>query len=190
MAQDPIVLGTKPDLTSRIDGVHIAVFPAVATTPVKPGTRVGICKKGKTIQVNETPIGIVDPFLKHMVSPGLRVYVWLFPLTIKGLKHTWDNLGTKEVPSVVLGSPCSAEAMRDSTHVAIQPVMAGGILLPGQRIAVESGMATVSDLGYGIVDPFLQEHVDPKSWFWMCMYPTKYKNFRHTWTHPIIDGDR
>lgn len=70
-------LGTIITGTEGRDAVHIAVTPFLATTVLQPGQRL----------VN----GIIDPYLKEPVQPGQWCYMFLYPLTITGLRHVWSH---------------------------------------------------------------------------------------------------
>lgn len=100
---DPIKsLGTKLDANGREkrDAVHMAILPAtIRLAPgeyVSSGDRVDIVP-GTTDQVQPVVrytggIGIVDPFLQiddHLLHDGDRVWVFLYPNTIQGLRHHW-----------------------------------------------------------------------------------------------------
>jgi len=77
---------------------------------------------------------------------------------------------------------------RDAIHIAVAPVMAAGILVPGQHVGfVEEG--NVERVGpcennIGVVDPFLKEDVQPCQRFWLFLYPGTITGLRHIWTHP------
>lgn len=81
----------EPDEAKR-DAIHIAVAPVIAGDKLSPGQDVGFldAERTKVGCVNE-PIGIVDPFLKHMVFPEQRIYIMLYPNTITGLRHDWHH---------------------------------------------------------------------------------------------------
>ncbi len=74
----------------------------------------------------------------------------------------------------VLGQLAPADAGRDAIHVAVLPMMATRLLLPGQR------------LKNGIVDPYLIDAVQPGQRFWLCLYPNTVSSLRHVWTHPAF----
>lgn len=77
----------------RRDAVHIAVAPVTASERLSPGQHVGFVSEGdvETVGVAETPIGIVDPFLREPVQPGERFWLFLYPNTITGLRHVWTH---------------------------------------------------------------------------------------------------
>lgn len=80
-------LGTVPiPESSKRDAIHIAVFPVVSQTRLIPGMHVD--KEGTTFGEF---VGIVDPFLEKIVEPGQRVWVYLYPRTITGLRHVWTH---------------------------------------------------------------------------------------------------
>ena len=68
------------------DAIHIAVAPMVARVRLAPGQHVDAT--GSPVG---TMIGIVDPFLSDTVMPGQRVFIFLYPNTITGLRHEWTH---------------------------------------------------------------------------------------------------
>ncbi len=94
-----------------------------------------------------------------------------------------DTLGTV---------PIDDQQKRDAIHLAVEPVIAGQILDPGDRVTVENGIATrvvqTSD-GLGIVDPFLERAVRKGERFWLVMYPRTIKSLRHVWSHPAFPDE-
>lgn len=89
-----------------------------------------------------------------------------------------------------LGTLIDERAARDAIHVAVEPVIAGTKLAPGQNVKLVDGVAhyarDVND-GVGIVDPFLHDLVDPGQRFWLLMYPRTITSLRHVWSHPDFD---
>lgn len=97
---------------------------------------------------------------------------------------------------------------RDAIHLAVQQVVAGHDLAPGQRIgivfdtqgighAIAEGMEyaagyqdsdgqPVSDTApyHGIVDPFLHRGPKEGERFWFVMKPREVRSLRHVWEHP------
>ena len=98
------------------DAIHIAVAPLVAGEPLRPGDHVGLvdgqAMAATAVETDMTPIGIVDPFLRHVVGTGERFWLLLYPNTITALRHEWTHPAFKgEAP---LGPKGAAEAfMRD-----------------------------------------------------------------------------
>jgi len=85
-----------------------------------------------------------------------------------------------------LGKIHTREEKRDAIHLAVEPVRAGGTLMPGQRITVINGVAYAAsaDEALGIVDPFLTKSVWAGERFWFVMNPRMVHSLRHVWTHP------
>jgi len=85
-----------------------------------------------------------------------------------------------------LGTIIDDKQKRDAIHLAVEPVVAGEALRPGNHIRVSKGVAhrAATGEGMGIVDPFLQKNVRPGEWFWFVMYPRMVHSLRHVWTHP------
>ncbi len=91
-----------------------------------------------------------------------------------------------------LGTIIDDKQKRDAIHLAVEPVIAGEKLRPGEHITVVDGVATGADVGagLGIVDPFLTKLVKKGERFWFVMYPRMVHSLRHVWTHPAFpDGE-
>ena len=90
---------------------------------------------------------------------------------------------------IKLGVRLNRSAERDAVHVAIYATRAGEDLYPGQRVVVSeaTSLAYPSEVGLGIVDPFLTGRVEKGGWFWVLLMPGIVSNLRHHWTHPSID---
>ena len=72
------------------DAVHVAVAPVTAGEALEPGQHVGFTEDGK-VGTSETPIGIVDPYLKQDVNPGEQFWLFLYPKTVTNLRHDWTH---------------------------------------------------------------------------------------------------
>jgi len=78
---------------------------------------------------------------------------------------------------------------RDAIHIAVIPLVAAEILIPGQHITInDMGQACGSVLApIGIVDPYIMEgKIKPGQKFWMFLYPKTVTNLRHDWEHPVF----
>lgn len=88
-----------------------------------------------------------------------------------------------------LGTILGENEKRDAIHLAVEPVIAGAVLVPGQHITVNDGVAYPADVGrgLGIVDPFIHARfVEAGQRFWFVMYPRMVHSLRHVWTHPAF----
>lgn len=70
---------------AKRDAVHFAVAPIKAAMRLNPGQHVGLDG------TEESPIGVVDPFLKRPVEEGEHCWMFLYPNTITGLRHEWSH---------------------------------------------------------------------------------------------------
>lgn len=85
-------LGALIDATAQRDAIHLAIAPVVASMKLYPGQDIGFVKPDHlTVGTGVTPIGIVDPFLKHAVSAGDRFWLFLYSQTITSLRHDWTH---------------------------------------------------------------------------------------------------
>jgi len=89
---------------------------------------------------------------------------------------------------MTLGMIIGPEEKRDAIHLAVEPVIAGEALSPGEHVTVSNGIATGTEdgQGLGIVDPFLPGVVTKGDRFWFVMYPRQVHSLRHVWTHPAF----
>lgn len=86
-------IGKLIDGLAERDAIHIAMAPVVAAEVLVPGQDIGFVYKD-TIHVGvvDSPIGIVDPFLRlEHVSKGKRFWMFLNPNTITSLRHEWEH---------------------------------------------------------------------------------------------------
>lgn len=85
-----------------------------------------------------------------------------------------------------LGSIIGPNEKRDAIHLAVEPVIAGQILLAGAHVRLENGVAVSAEVGegLGIVDPFLRDVIHEGDMFWLVVYPRKISSLRHVWEHP------
>lgn len=85
-----------------------------------------------------------------------------------------------------LGTLIDDKQKRDAIHLAVEPVIAGELLRPGEHITIVGGLAHRTEVGegLGIVDPFLPRAVKKGDRFWFVMYPRMVHSLRHVWTHP------
>lgn len=84
-------IGTIISEDQRRDAIHIAVAPMIATENLKAGQHVGLAGDSEHAAATGTTIGIVDPFLTAPVKPGQRFFMFLYPNTIKSLRHQWTH---------------------------------------------------------------------------------------------------
>lgn len=90
-----------------------------------------------------------------------------------------------------LGTLIDDKQKRDAIHLAVEPVVAGERLSPGERITVVDGVAMSADdpEALGIVDPFLKNPVRKGQRFWFVMLPRTIKSLRHVWAHPAFPDE-
>ena len=75
------------------DAVHIAVVPVKALWRLEPGDPVALnIRQEAYIPVSSVEtIGVVDPFLKHIVRSGEYFWLYLNPGSITSLTHHWTH---------------------------------------------------------------------------------------------------
>lgn len=89
-----------------------------------------------------------------------------------------------------LGTIIDETAARDAIHLAVEPVIAGQELDPGDHIAILNGKAFRSrEKALGIVDPFLEHYVKKGQRFWLIVYPRTITSLRHVWEHPAFSKE-
>jgi hypothetical protein len=85
-----------------------------------------------------------------------------------------------------LGTIIGENEKRDAIHLAVEPVVAGTMLRPGDHVVLVDGVAhdVAVNKGVGIVDPFLDGTVAKGERFWLVVYPRQITSLRHVWEHP------
>jgi hypothetical protein len=86
-----------------------------------------------------------------------------------------------------LGSIIGEAETRDAIHLAVEPVVAGELLVPGQHVGRKKD-GTFGSSGatkaLGIVDPFIRDNVVKGQRFWLIIYPRQITSLHHVWEHP------
>ena len=83
--------------TQHPDAIHIAVCPVIAAEKLSPGAHikfVNVLNAGPNCHVasaKSKTIGVVDPYLTEDVKPGQTFWMFLYPNTITGLRHSWTH---------------------------------------------------------------------------------------------------
>jgi hypothetical protein len=87
-----------------------------------------------------------------------------------------------------LGNILDEHAGRDVIHLAVEPVIAGNPLRPGERVRLDNGKAVTAsiDEAIGIVDPFLRGNIATGDRFWLVVNPRTITSLRHVWSHPAF----
>lgn len=88
-----------------------------------------------------------------------------------------------------LGKIISDKEGRDAIHLAVENVIAGHTLRPGEHVGFIDKNKKIAGMvefekSVGIVDPFLSLPVTKGQRFWLVVYPRKITSLRHVWTHP------
>lgn len=96
------MFGTILDGPKERDAIHVATAAVCATIKLIPGQDIGFVTAGDvhSVGVTDTPIGIVDPYLKHPIFPGQWFWMFLYPRTITSLHHNWTHPAF-EAPALV-----------------------------------------------------------------------------------------
>lgn len=114
----------------------------------------------------------------------------------KNEEYTKHKVATDALET--LGMLIPPNSGRDAIHLAVEPVVAGMTLLPGQRIRLADGkawraniipMSRGKDDAIGIVDPFLAAAVHEGDRFWLVVLPRTITSLRHVWSHPAFPDE-
>ena len=97
-----------PEDAGGRDAVHVAVFSAIADSRLFPSEEIAIVEQGerdtkvRSARHDEVDrsVGIVDPFLRGVIEPGTRFWVYLYPRTITALAHRWSHPSFEDTGSV------------------------------------------------------------------------------------------
>lgn len=87
-----------------------------------------------------------------------------------------------------LGNIIGPGERRDAIHLAVDPVVAAELMVPGEDIGLlpDGRASRHAPTMLGIVDPFLKAPVQPGERFWLVVYPRQIHSLRHVWTHPAF----
>lgn len=85
-----------------------------------------------------------------------------------------------------LGTIIDDRQGRDAIHLAVENVVAGESIWPGQHLTLEGGVAfcTLEGKRVGIADPFVRGPIGAGQRFWLLVYPRQITSLRHVWEHP------
>lgn len=85
-------LGQIIDTPQFRDAIHVAVAPVSSNETLYPGQHVGVITGTSEVSSIANALhGIVDPYLKHAVTPGQKFWLFLYPQTVTGLRHDWTH---------------------------------------------------------------------------------------------------
>ncbi len=80
---------------AKRDAIHVAIAPLKAAEILAPGQRIGLRDDSPGKAFNRIrggdAIGIVDPFLIEPVMVDEEFYAFLFPQTVRNLRHDWEH---------------------------------------------------------------------------------------------------
>lgn len=100
--QSKLGIGSKITNEQFKDAIHVAVAPVTnADRKTWGGSHVGLTPDGKISEDVKPHIGIVDPFLESPVYEGEQCWLFLYPGSIKSLRHEWMHPAFESKPSPV-----------------------------------------------------------------------------------------
>lgn len=89
-----VVLGRLIETPQNRDAIHVAVAPVEAAEDLQAGQHIGFVDREANTVGSSTVLpmfGIVDPFLKTGVKRGQTFWAFLYPGTIRSLRHEWTH---------------------------------------------------------------------------------------------------
>lgn len=91
---------------------------------------------------------------------------------------------------IKLGELVNEEIGRDAVHIAVIPCKSDEALAPSQPVkVVQPGLVRGCNRSeyVGIVDPFLNDIVQPGQVFLLVLIPNSVQDVSHHWNHPAFD---
>lgn len=79
------------------DAIHVAIAPVIAMDEIFPGSRIGFSSldnnEGRFVIMcpEKSSVGIADPFLKRKILKGEEFWMFLYPSSIKSIRHDWSH---------------------------------------------------------------------------------------------------
>jgi len=148
-------LGTIIGPDEKRDAIHLAVFPAVAGTDLRPGQHV-ILEDGVALPVPRGEgFGIVDPFLLVKVKAGWRFWLVVYPREITSLRHVWEHPSfPSSIDRVVVTEPAGFHYPDLSTHPdPVEREAAERAAVAEKRVAAETWLRDYAgDMGFDFDD--------------------------------------
>jgi hypothetical protein len=128
------------------DAIHIAVIPAVAGEMLRPGDHVSAPDKDGVVLKSRNTVGIVDPFLKTVVTKGRKFWLCLYQNTVTGMRHHWSHPAFDEnEPAVKYSDSSKVKAEKWLRDFSSQINREYHSLLELGRSAIETGSAHAGD---------------------------------------------
>lgn len=105
----------------------------------------------------------------------------------KKINESIDKRTIQTDALATLGTKIDENQGRDAIHLAVENVVAGQMLGPGDDIGfLDDGRVGYVNNPVGIVDPFLKDMIQENERFWLIVYPRTITSLRHVWSHPSI----
>lgn len=87
----------KADKEYTRDAIHVPIIPVTCDAYVSAGFSVRV-EGSKAILDSHSTMGVVDPFLRDVVVPGEKFYVFLKPESTLNLWHDWTHAAIDKKP--------------------------------------------------------------------------------------------
>lgn len=158
-----------PDDASGRDAVHVAVVSCVAGEKLLPGQDIGLGPQAgnalgeqMAFANSETvkKIGIVDPFIKGVVWPGQRFWLYLYPRTITGLCHHWTHPDFADATPASARRLASEQWLRDFVARSDCPDYETTIALAVNHDGGEQYLLVRGSDAHGDIPPEFWDHVE------------------------------
>lgn len=92
-----------------------------------------------------------------------------------------------------LGQIIRGNQERDAIHIAVVPVIVGGVTLHAGckfKIVGNEAVRALVDEAVGVIDPYLKVALKKGDTVWGFLNPGSIKSLRHHWEHPAFPDDR
>lgn len=144
-----VTLGRLIETDQQRDAIHLAVAPVVAAEKLSPGQDIGFVGDD-TIRVLGTGtkhIGIVDPFLRNLVYPEQRFWMFLYPNTVTGMRHEWAHPAFGSLASSVTASEEWLRGFARGVYLDYETVIESGkhYIRTGHRFIQDGSSAARDD---------------------------------------------
>lgn len=148
------IIDTKRE---RRDAIHIAVEPTIAAEYLRAGDHVTV--DGYRATSDEKAVGIVDPFLLQVVSPGEGFWLLVYPREIHSLRHVWTHPSFKDAAEVAGEAP-KLHAAKSEGQVATSEAWLRNWFKTNDAPSYERGMEVFG----AILDGEYRDGTDTHGW--------------------------